>query len=142
MKLFSIKCPSSEQWSFAWTRAFVVTTYIKFGLQFLEKNYIATEREFGNVVDRYAVTVIKDSGEMVGHLPKKISRMCSMFIQEGGEILCIVIGNRRYSSDLVHGGLEIPCTLLFRGEEKYTQKLKKLIYLKDKLKCKVIVKQN
>ena len=95
-----------------------------------------TEREFGNVVDRYAVTVMKD------HLPKKISRMCSMFIQEGGEILCTVIGNRRYSSDLVQGGLEIPCTLLFRGEEKYIQKLKKLIYLKNKLKCKVIVKQN
>jgi len=65
-----------------------------------------------------------------------------MFIQEGGEILCIVIGNRRYSSDLVQGGLEIPYTLLFRGEEKYIQKLKKLIYLKNKLKCKVIVKQN
>ena len=101
-----------------------------------------TEREIGNVVDRYAVAVKKDSGETVGHLPKKISRMCSMFMQEGGEILCIVIGNRRYSSDLVQGGLEIPCTLLFRGEEKYIQKLKKLIYLKNKLKRKVIIKQN
>ena len=38
----------------------MVTTYIKkFGLQFLE---LYTEREFGNVVDRYAVTVMKDSG--------------------------------------------------------------------------------
>ena len=45
---------------------------------FGEKLY--TEREFGNVVDRYAVTVMKDSGETVGHLTKKISRMCSMFI--------------------------------------------------------------
>jgi len=51
------------------------------------------EREFGNVVDHYAVTVMKDSGETVMHLPKKISKMCSMFIQEGGEILYIVIGN-------------------------------------------------
>ena len=84
----------------------------------------------------------KDFGQTVGHLPKKISRMCSMFIQEGGEILCMVIGNRRYSSDLAQGGLEIPCTLLFCGEEKYIQKLKKLIYIKNKLKCKVIVKQN
>ena len=92
------------------------------------------ERELGNVVDRYVIAVKKDSGETVGHLPKKISRMCSMFIQEGGEIMCTVIGNRRYSSDLVQGGLEIPCTLLFRGEEKYIQKLKKLIYLKKKLK--------
>ena len=101
-----------------------------------------TEREIGNIVDRYAVAMKKDSGETVAHLPKKISRMCSMFIPEGGKILCIVIGNRRYSSNLVQGGLEIPCTLLFRGEEKYIQKLKKLIYIKNKLKCKVIVKQN
>ena len=83
---------------------------------FLTSNFsrftVYTEREFGNVVDRYAVTVMKDSGETVEHLRKKISRMCSIFIQEGGEILCIVIGNRRYSSDLVQGGLEIPCTLL------------------------------
>ena len=78
-----------------------------------------TEREIGNVVDCYAVAVKKDSGETVGHLPKKISQMCSMFIQEGREILCIVIGNRRYSSDLVQGGLEISCTLQFHGEEKY-----------------------
>ena len=52
-----------------------------------------TEREIGNNVDQYAVAVKKDSGETVGHLPKKILQMCSMFIQEGGEILCIVIGN-------------------------------------------------
>ena len=101
-----------------------------------------TEREIDNIVDRYAVAIKKDSGEIVGHLPKKISQMCSMFIQEVGEILCIVIGNRRYSSDLAQGGLEIPCTLLFRGEEKYIQKLKKLICIINKLKCKVIVKQN
>ena len=39
-----------------------------------------TEREIGNIVDRYAVAVKKYSGETVGHLPKRISRMCSMFI--------------------------------------------------------------
>ena len=72
----------------------------------------------------------KDSGETLGHLPKKTSRMCSMFNQGGREIMCTVIGNRRYSSNLVQGGLEIPCTLLFHGEEKYIQKLKKLMYLK------------
>ena len=31
-----------------------------------------TERELHNAVDRYAVAVTKDSGETVGHLPKKI----------------------------------------------------------------------
>ena len=86
----------------------------------------------------------KNSGEilMVGHLLKKISRKCSMFIQEGSEILYVLIGNQKYSSDLVQGGLETSCTLLFCGEEKYIWKLKKLIYFKNKLKCKVFVKQN
>ena len=89
--------------------------------------------EVGNVVDRYAVAVKKESGETVGHLPRKISCMCSMFIQRGGEITATVIGHRRYSWDLVQGGLEIPCSLRFRGEEKEICKLKKLKQLKKHL---------
>ena len=51
------------------------------------------ERELGNVVDRYAIGVKKpDSGVTVGHLPKKISRVCSMFTQRGGEITATVTG--------------------------------------------------
>ena len=39
------------------------------------------ERETGNVVDRYTVALKKPgSGVIVDHLPKKISRCCSMFI--------------------------------------------------------------
>ena len=44
------------------------------------------ERELNNVVDQYAVAVTKDSGETVGHFPRKISRLCSMFIEQGGDI--------------------------------------------------------
>lgn len=54
-----------------------------------------TEQELGNVFDCYVIAVKKDSGETVGHLPKKISRICSTFIQEGGEIMCTVIGNQK-----------------------------------------------
>ena len=43
----------------------------------------------GNVVDQYAVAVKKESGETVGHLPWKISRMYSMFNQRGGEITAL-----------------------------------------------------
>ena len=50
------------------------------------------EREVRNVVDRYAISVKKDSGITVGHLPQKISRVCSMFIQRGGEIIATVTG--------------------------------------------------
>ena len=58
------------------------------------------------------------SATLVGHLPKKISLICSIFLRSGGTITCEVSGGRRYSSDLVQGGLEMPCWLIFRGEEK------------------------
>ena len=61
---------------------------------------LITERELYNVADRYAVAVKKHSDETVGHLPKKTSMLCSMFIDKGGDITCVVTGNRRYSSDL------------------------------------------
>ena len=98
---------------------------------------LLTERELRNVVDRYAVAVRKHSGEIVGYLPKNISRMCSMFIDQGGDITCVVTGNRRYSSDLVQGGLEIPCSIIFRGKEKLVSKIKKLQNLKKKLTAKL-----
>ena len=54
-----------------------------------------------------------------------------MFLQRGGEITATVTGHQRYSSDLVQGGLEIPCDLKFRGEEKEIFKLKELQHLKN-----------
>ena len=60
-------------------------------------------REPLNVQDRFAVAVIKD-GTVVGHLPQKVSRICSLFIR-GVRIECAIIGARRYSSDLPQEGL-------------------------------------
>ena len=91
---------------------------------------LVREREPSNVNDRYAVAVIRD-GVIVGHLPQKISRVCSLFLLRGGSINCTVIGGRRYSADLVQGGLEIPCNLHFRGMQKEINKLKKLKTLLD-----------
>lgn len=68
------------------------------------------EREHGNIHDLYAVAVKQKSGVTVGHLPKKISSVCSLFLRRGGLIWCTVRGSRQYSSDLEQGGLEIPCT--------------------------------
>ena len=93
------------------------------------------EREIGNVVDRYAVVVKKpDMGETVGHLPKRISRMCSSFLQQGYALTATVTGRRRYSSDLVQGGLEIPCNLRFVGDEKAIIKLTRVLKLRKCLK--------
>ena len=52
------------------------------------------EREPFNVVDRYAVAVLKDD-TIVGHIPKKISRIRSLFIVRDGAIACIPIRGRR-----------------------------------------------
>ena len=85
-------------------------------------------REPLNTNDRYAVA-LKKGGAVIGHLPQKISQICSLFIRRGGIIECIVTGTRRYSSDLPQGGLEIPCSLLFSVEKKEIKKLK-LLYTK------------
>lgn len=65
-------------------------------------------REPSNHKDRYAVAVLKD-GNIVGHLPKKISFVCSLFVRRGGTIHCTVTENRRYSAEWPRR-LEIPCT--------------------------------
>ena len=66
------------------------------------------ERDPHNVVDRYSVAVKK--GVVVGHLLRKVSRLCSLFLRRGGTIDCIVTGARRRSADLPQDGLEVPCS--------------------------------
>ena len=85
------------------------------------------ERESDNASDRYTVAV-KREGTIVGHLPRKMTRVhvCSLFLRRGGSITCIVTGHRRYSADLPQGGLEVPCSLLFKAIPKEILKLKKI----------------
>ena len=90
------------------------------------------ERERGNNKDRYAIAVKKDE-IIIGHLPRRISRVCSLFLRRGGTIVCRVTGRRRYSRDLPQGGLEIPCSLLFKNPRnpKELRKLKRLLRTND-----------
>ena len=81
-------------------------------------------REPTNASDRYAVAVVRGC-VIIGHLPRKISRVCSIFLRRGGTIRCVVVGTKRYSQDLPQGGLEIPCRLQFEGETKEIEKVKK-----------------
>ena len=83
-------------------------------------------RETVNLHDHFAVKVLR-AGVIVGHLPKKISTICSLFLSKGGTISCQVSGNRRYSSDLIQGGLEVPCILKLEGGECLMLKTKKLL---------------
>ena len=84
------------------------------------------EREAGNGADPFAVAV-KRSGAVVGHIPRKISSVCSLFLRRNGAMKVEMIGGRRYSADLPQGGLEIPCTITFEGVEKDLKKVKRLI---------------
>ena len=90
------------------------------------------KRESGNDNDRFAVAVspletISES-MIVGHIPRIISRICLYFLIHEGSILCEVVGTRRHSSDLLQGGLEIPCFLHFWHEDKHTiQTLRNII---------------
>ena len=76
------------------------------------------QRESGNRADPFAVAVVK-SGVTVGHIPRKISSVCSFFLHKGGVINICTTARRRFSADLPHGGLENP------GKE--VQKVKKLV---------------
>ena len=78
-----------------------------------------------NIHDPYAVAVIKN-GSVVGHVPRRLSTLCSLFLRHGC-IDCRVTGNRRYSRDLPQGGLEIPCSLIFHGDPLKIEKVKQLI---------------
>ena len=83
-------------------------------------------REEGNISDQYAVATVK-SGNIVGHMPYRISAACNLFIQKQGNILCKVTGPRRYSGDLPQGGLEVLCKLTFCGDSKLVTKISTLL---------------
>ena len=82
--------------------------------------------EFGNVFDMYTVAVVKDEEITVSHIPRKKSYISHLFLICGGQIVCQVSGNRRVTTDLPQGGLEVPCFYTFVGASKEIGKLKKL----------------
>ena len=83
-------------------------------------------RDLGNPHDLYAVAMVRASNT-VGHVPRRISSVCSIFLRRGGSISCTITGIRQYSGDLPQGGLEVPCLLKFEGDEKEVIKAEKLI---------------
>ena len=89
-------------------------------------------RKLSNSQDPFAVAVMKGL-IIVGHVPRKISSICSMFICKGGSITCEVVALRRYSADLPQCGLEIPCLMNFLGEDELVCKVERLMMPADKL---------
>ena len=83
-------------------------------------------REESNPHDPFAVA-IHDGSNIVGHVPRKFSALCVLFIQRDDIIACQMIGSKQYSMDLSQGGLEIPCVLTFSGEQREVLKVQKLV---------------
>ena len=50
------------------------------------------KRELDNVHDHYAVCVMRH-GTIIGHIPQRVSRVCSLFLRRGGQISCKVKGS-------------------------------------------------
>ena len=102
---------------------------------------MATNGEFlqcrNNVHDPFAIAVLTDS-IIIGHIPKKISTVCSLFLRRSGSIVCQVNGSRRYSNDLPQGGREIPCKLIFTGNSASIDKLRKEIVIVNSMSPKKV----
>ena len=58
------------------------------------------KREAGNTFDPFAVAVMRGT-IVIGHVPRRISSICSLFLQNEGSITCQVTGHRQFSKDLV-----------------------------------------
>ena len=58
-----------------------------------------------NREDHYAVAVMN----VVGHVPRRISYICSIFIRHAGSIIYHVTGPRQYPWDLEQGEPEVQC---------------------------------
>ena len=87
---------------------------------------LISQHELGNLRDPLIESLVKGT-TIVGHMPCKISAICSMFLQIGGIINCCVISSKQYLRNLVQGGLEVPCKLKFTGDKEYIEKVNKLI---------------
>ena len=88
---------------------------------------VSCKKEEYNIHDPYCVGVIDRGNVTVGHVPRAISAVCSLFLDHGGTITCDVIGNQQYSEDSTQGGLEIPGKLLVHGPSKYVAKVCNLL---------------
>ena len=83
------------------------------------------KRETSNSSNPFAVAVMRGETTVLGHVPRKISSICSLFLRREGSITCQVTISRQFSHDLVQGRLEVPCVLRFEGGTKVTAKAKK-----------------
>ena len=72
------------------------------------------QRKDGNQANAFALAIVKDR-TVIGHIPKKISSVCLLYLRRGRSTVCRVTGPQRSSEYLVQGGLEVFWVLMFQG---------------------------
>ena len=65
--------------------------------------------ERDNPFDLFAIAIKKTTGEIVGHLPMKNSRVAKYLMDRGARFTVALSSSQYCVSPLVQGGLEIPC---------------------------------
>ena len=74
------------------------------------------------VKDKYAIAV-KNGEQTVGHIAMFLSKLTFFFLRYDGKVSIKVNGPRRYSVDLIQGGLELPAEFTFQtsNEKLFSQ---------------------
>ena len=96
-----------------------------------EGELLFCSHDFGNPFDVFAIKTCTDEGNIVGHLPREISR-ASKFLLDGGTVMNAKLSSSHYRrSPLVQGGMEIPCkiTVKMRPTIKNCEILKRFLDL-------------
>jgi len=116
MKFFYSRRPLTSRWK--WSRSTKGTASCVTGYHVYQAIWevavgevFTYERESGNITDRHTVAV--KNRTIIGHLMRKVLRVCSLFLRRGGTIRCTVTGIRRCSGDLPQGALKSPASWPF-----------------------------
>ena len=87
-----------------------------------------------NIVDKYAVSVQRD-GEVVGHLMKgksgRFAKTIFYFLRADKKNDCTVVVTGKAINRGDGEGMQVPCTLNFKGHRKWIDILKKELIGKD-----------
>ena len=87
-----------------------------------------------NIVDKYAVSVQRD-GEVVGHLMKgksgRFAKTIFYFLRVDKKNDCTVVVTGKAINRGDGEGMQVPCTLDFKGHRKWIDILKKELIGKD-----------
>ena len=94
-----------------------------------ERNHTALEHDVYSIAWKKK-TKSKLTADVVGHVPKEISRAVFFFISRGGKVVGKVFDERCYPSPIPKGGLEILLMVQFKipdEKRKYMERLKEII---------------